>query len=123
MLAQSVTNAVAEYNVKLFTYWIKYTSAISGVKQLNGEQANISGAISAVVIRELTTCEICFCRDVPVHYMMCLYTISDRHSTKKTDLTGSLFPDDEGGNGFEKVGLFTIKLFNMADSPRTFYPV
>jgi hypothetical protein len=41
--------------------------AISHVKQLNGEEANVSRAISALIIRELTTCEICFRRDVSVH--------------------------------------------------------
>jgi hypothetical protein len=33
------------------------------------------------------------------------------------------FPDDKGGDGSQNVGLFTITLFNMADSQRIFYPV
>jgi hypothetical protein len=39
----------------------------------------------------------------------------------------SQFPDsngaDEGRDWSQNVGLISIKLFNMADSTRTFYPV
>jgi hypothetical protein len=41
----------------------------------------------------------------------------------QTDFTGSQFPDDKGGDGSRNIALFTIKLSNMADSPKTFYPV
>jgi hypothetical protein len=34
-----------------------------------------------------------------------------------------MFPDNEGRNGSQNVGLFTIKLFITTDSLRTFYPV
>jgi hypothetical protein len=41
----------------------------------------------------------------------------------QTDFAGSQFPDDEGGYGSRNVGLFTIKLFNAADSSGTFCPL
>jgi hypothetical protein len=44
-------------------------------------------------------------------------------STTQTDFAGSQFPDDKGGGGSWNDGVFTIKLFNMAGSLRTFYPV
>jgi hypothetical protein len=40
-----------------------------------------------------------------------------------TDFTHSQVPDDDSGDGSQNIGLFTIKLFNVADSLRTFYPV
>jgi hypothetical protein len=49
--------------------------------------------------------------------------MADRHIKMQTDFACSQFPDDEGRDGSRIVGLFTIKLFNMADSLRTFYPV
>jgi hypothetical protein len=47
--------------------------------------------------------------------------IADRHIKTQTDVAGSQFLDDEGGDGCRNVGLFTIQLFNMADSLRIFY--
>jgi hypothetical protein len=49
--------------------------------------------------------------------------MADRYIKMQTDFASSQFPDDEGRDGSQNVGLFTIKLFNMADSPRTFYLV
>jgi hypothetical protein len=48
---------------------------------------------------------------------------ADRHIKIQTDFPDSQFPDDKGGVGLQNIGLLTIKLFNTADSPRTFYPV
>jgi hypothetical protein len=45
-----------------------------------------------------------------------------RHIKTETDFARSQFPDNGGGDGSRNVGIFTIKLFNIADSSRIFYP-
>jgi hypothetical protein len=52
-----------------------------------------------------------------------LPAILDKHIKTQTDFAGSQFPDGKDGDGSRKVGLFPIKLLDMADTLRPFYPV
>jgi hypothetical protein len=57
------------------------------------------------------------------HFRRSLYIVLGWQAYYDADFAGSQFPDEEGGDDSRNVGLFTIKLFNIADSPSTCYPV